>query len=125
MKFCFEDMAEKLNDVAEEAIANMDDVSDMVGQIMDSRATYKLWMGHDCLAVRSADDRTFQYYGGAEYIEKECRQQLGNYVFYSIDHNAELEPQYMDEEDEDKITGYTRSDRVSEWLDRIKDRNPA
>lgn len=44
-----------------------------------------LHKGEDFLAVSLGADRWLQYYGGFEYIEKEYRQQIGDYVFYSVD----------------------------------------
>ena len=37
----------------------------------------------DYIMVSKADDRTMQYYGGFEYVGKDCRTELGDYVLYS------------------------------------------
>ena len=37
------------------------------------------------VAVRASMDGTLQYYGGFEYIDKECRIVIGDYVFYSAE----------------------------------------
>ena len=35
------------------------------------------------ILVSSSDDNRLQYYGGFEYVEKQYRQEVGDYVFYS------------------------------------------
>ena len=45
----------------------------------------KLFANADCIAVYNGNDRTLQYYGGFEYIDKEYRHEMGDYVFYSAE----------------------------------------
>ena len=52
---------------------------------LDSRAGYSLFVNDECIAVRSYNDRSLQYYGGFEYIDKEDRKELGEWVFYMSD----------------------------------------
>jgi len=49
---------------------------------LDPRAAYKLWATNDCIIVPKSEDRNLQYYGGFEYVDKECRKEVGDYVFY-------------------------------------------
>ena len=51
---------------------------------LDPRAGYDLYITKDGIAVEKEADRVLQYYGGFEYVEKEFRTELGEYVFYSI-----------------------------------------
>jgi hypothetical protein len=52
---------------------------------LDRRSAYSVWVDEDALIVRKDEDRTLQYYGGFEYVEKEARTECGNYVIYTND----------------------------------------
>jgi hypothetical protein len=52
---------------------------------LDRRAAYRLWINEDCIVVDQANDRSLQYYGGFEYVDKEYRSTLGDYVIYLAD----------------------------------------
>ena len=52
---------------------------------LDTRCADKIYVQDQCIIVHTNDDRDLQYYGGFEYVEKEYRLALGNYVFYSSD----------------------------------------
>jgi hypothetical protein len=43
----------------------------------------KLFVSPDCIGVYKENDRSLQYYGGFEYIEKEYRHEMGDFVFYA------------------------------------------
>lgn len=77
------DAQECISEIGETLLkeATLED-STMLG--LDERCG-KLYVGDDFLAVSVGADRWLQYYGGFEYIEKEYRQQIGDYVFYSVD----------------------------------------
>ena len=51
---------------------------------LDSRAAYRLYVDadHTCIAVDKRNDRVLQYYGGFEYVDKDFRREMGNWVFY-------------------------------------------
>jgi hypothetical protein len=49
---------------------------------MDPRAGYRLYIDDECVAVDAENDRSLQYYGGFEYVDKEYRTEMGGYVFY-------------------------------------------
>jgi hypothetical protein len=51
---------------------------------LDPRAGYRLFISEECIAVPKTNDGSLQYYGGFEYVEKECRSDVGDYVFYFI-----------------------------------------
>lgn len=65
---------------------------------LDRRAAYRLFITDEVIAVTKNCDRTLQYYGGFEYVGKEYRQEIGDWVFYSAE-----------------------DDRVGEHLDRYKE----
>jgi hypothetical protein len=50
---------------------------------LDIRAGYTLYVDDECIAVSMDNDRSLQYYGGFEYIDKEYRSQVGDWVFYN------------------------------------------
>jgi hypothetical protein len=52
---------------------------------LDRRSAHKLFVSPYCIAVREGGDKTLQYYGGFEYVNKNCRKPLGGYVFYLAD----------------------------------------
>lgn len=49
---------------------------------LDDRAAYELYVNEDCIAIHESDDRSLQYYGGFEYVDKRHRAEMGDYVFY-------------------------------------------
>lgn len=48
---------------------------------LDSRCGM-LSVNEECIIVDKRNDRTLQYYGGFEYVDKEFRQEIGDYVIY-------------------------------------------
>lgn len=50
---------------------------------IDRRAAPALWANRDGIAIRSYNKGSFNYYAGAEYIDKEYVKEMGDYVFYS------------------------------------------
>ena len=50
---------------------------------LDRRAGYRLFVTEEVIAVTKDDDRSLQYYGGFEYVDKYCRTEIGEWVFYS------------------------------------------
>lgn len=49
---------------------------------LNPRSASTLYISEDAIAVNKHQDRTLQYYGGFEYVDKEFRKELGEYVFY-------------------------------------------
>jgi hypothetical protein len=52
---------------------------------LDSRAGRNLYVNEDVIVVAREDDQLLQYYGGFEYISKDARYVMGDYVFYMRD----------------------------------------
>ena len=50
---------------------------------LDCRAGYRLFVTEELIAVPKDDDRSLQYYGGFEYVDKYYRIEIGEWVFYS------------------------------------------
>lgn len=50
---------------------------------LDERSGYTLYVNEECIIVpNDYNDRQLQYYGGFEYVDKEFRQVIGDYVIY-------------------------------------------
>jgi hypothetical protein len=45
----------------------------------------RLFVNDEGIAVSKDSDRSLQYYGGFEYVDKDYRHELGEFVFYSVD----------------------------------------
>lgn len=80
----FEDMLQKCNELAEEAIDTAIVVSPKDCGV-DRRAASRMWRGKDFLAVSSHGKASFEYYSGFEYVAPELRLDVGGYVFYSTE----------------------------------------
>jgi hypothetical protein len=52
---------------------------------LDRRSAYTIWVDEDVLIVTKNEDRTLQYYGGFEYVDKNARMECGDYVVYTSD----------------------------------------
>jgi hypothetical protein len=52
---------------------------------LDRRAAYTLWVDEDAIIVTKNEDRTLQYFGGFEYVDKNARMECGDYVIYTDD----------------------------------------
>jgi hypothetical protein len=52
---------------------------------LDRRAAYRLWVTDEVIAVTKNCDRSLQYYGGFEYVDKDYRKEIGEWVFYSAE----------------------------------------
>ena len=50
---------------------------------LDRRAAYTLWVDEDAIIVTKNEDRTLQYFGGFEYVDKNARMECGDYVIYT------------------------------------------
>jgi len=63
----------------------------------------RLFVNEDGIAVSKDSDRSLQYYGGFEYVDKDYRHELGGYVFYTVDDDRVREhvEQYYEQEEEE------------------------
>ena len=96
-------LIEEINEQVRRHVMEMDRVSaDKLG--MDIRAGYRLYVDDECIVVDKDADRALQYYGGFEYVDKEYRQEMGDFVFYFRDDdrvNGHLETYESQEETEE------------------------
>lgn len=82
MFMCLFDFFEQADDLAQKYVDTLEEVlPEDLG--LDRRAGYRLWIGEDVIAVPVNADGSLQYYGGFEYVEKQYRNQIGSWVFYS------------------------------------------
>lgn len=52
---------------------------------IDRRAAYRVWVDKTCVVIERGDLRSFNYYGGGEYVDEEHVYQVGDYVIYMND----------------------------------------
>lgn len=70
---------------------------------LDIRAGYTLYIDEECIIVDKNNDRMLQYYGGFEYVDKDLRNAIGDYVIYTNggdDRVARCIDYYYDKENE-------------------------
>ena len=72
---------EELNDKLCTRTQNMTLVSaNMLG--LDIRAGHRLFIDNECIIVDKRNDRDLSYYGGFQYVDKDFRNEIGDYVVY-------------------------------------------
>jgi hypothetical protein len=84
------ELIENINTQVEERLANdtfnlLTNGADIEKAVGDRRAAYEIWVSEECVVVKKDHDRTLQYYGGYEYIDKSLRMEVGDYVVYFDD----------------------------------------
>jgi hypothetical protein len=78
------DMLDAIETVVQRHVQRMQEVlPEDLG--LDRRAGYRLYVDRDFIVCSAGNDRSLQYYGGFEYVDKECRREAGDWVFYSRD----------------------------------------
>jgi len=80
----FDELKNRLDELAEELISDATETNARTFGL-DERAGHQLWLteAQDAIVVAKQYDGSLQYYGGFEYVDKECRLECGDYVFYS------------------------------------------
>jgi len=84
LKMSTEYILERINEMVEEHLNNQFEMiqADKLG--LDYRCG-GVMISEDAIAVEKYRDGTLQYYGGFEYVDKDYRKEIGNYVFYLRD----------------------------------------
>lgn len=80
------DFVDEINEKVRRYVSKLTEVkAEELG--LDRRAGWTLWVDedHTCIVIPKDRDGSLQYYGGFEYIDKEYRNEMGDYVFYSRD----------------------------------------
>lgn len=73
-------LIDEINQKMIDFVVNMEQIeASDVG--LDPRCGY-ININEDCIIVPLFSDRVLQYYGGFEYVSKEYRQPMGEYVIY-------------------------------------------
>jgi len=79
------DMLERFNTEVKQYIDENMTVCTAESMGLDKRAGYHLYVSEDGIAVHERSRRSLEYYGGFEYVDRECVQTMGNYTFYLVD----------------------------------------
>ena len=79
------DMAEAIGEVVERNVRDNFELVSAEKLGLDRRAGYQLFVNEDAIVVTKHSDRSLQYYGGFEYVDKEYRVEMGDFVFYMAD----------------------------------------
>ena len=76
------DFCEQMTEKARRFVGQMTEVkAKQLG--LDPRSFYGVAYADESAIVVSKDqDRSLQYYGGFEYVDKDYRREVGDYVFY-------------------------------------------
>ena len=74
------DLADEVQDMVERHVAGMRRVS-AVDLGLDIRCG-RAYVDEDCIVVDAGNARSYNYYGGFEYIDDEDKRMLGDYVIY-------------------------------------------
>ena len=76
------DFCEQMTEKARQITAQMTEVSaEQLG--LDRRSFWGCaYVDESAIVVIKDQDRTLQYYGGFEYVDKDYRREVGDYVFY-------------------------------------------
>ena len=78
----FSDLMAKVNEAVEEFLSEAREAT-ATELGLDQRAFWgTAYVTSEGMAVLASTDRTLQYYGGFEYVNKEYRQVMGDWVFY-------------------------------------------
>jgi len=104
----FEDLMWKVSEAVEAFLSEAREVSaSELG--LDQRAAWgKVCVTPECLAVLADSEGSLRYYGGFEYVSKEYRVGMGEWVFYLAEddrvreHLAHVFPELRDGEWEDE-----------------------
>lgn len=92
----------EVNEVTKRFISENMEKVDAMSLRLDPRSASRLYVNTECIAVEVRYDSSLQYYGGFEYIDKEQRIQIGEYVFYAT------EPENYDSEYEGRVAEHIR-----------------
>jgi hypothetical protein len=80
----FDDLLNQVTDLATEFLAEAKLVNaDEVG--LDERCG-KVYVGNDFIATLAHNRRKLEYYGGFEYIDDDSKFTIGDYIFYTDNH---------------------------------------
>jgi hypothetical protein len=97
----FDNIISEVDAIVEEYVGKMERTrAERCG--LDARCG-RVYVGRECIAVDKHNDSALQYYGGFEYVDKDCRYELGTYVFYSANDDRVQEhlEEFFEAEDAD------------------------
>lgn len=97
------DMVDAINEVVERNVRDNFEMVNANKLGLDIRAGYQLFVNEDAIVVTKSSDRSLQYYGGFEYVDKDYRHEMGDFVFYMADDDRvreHIETFYCEEHEE-------------------------
>jgi hypothetical protein len=77
----FDAIQDKLNDTNDELLENSHLLKPLALGL-DLRSAYELHCTADFIAVNKQWRATLEYYGGFEYVDKDCVLTVGDYTYY-------------------------------------------
>jgi len=77
-----EDMLNEIQNMVEVGINQMMTEVEPEDLGLDRRSARVLYVSDECIAAHFNQRGTLDYYGGFEYVNAECVDVIGNYVFY-------------------------------------------
>jgi hypothetical protein len=84
IQYFIEDISEQVQNYVNENMEAVNLNETKIG--LDPRASYgPIFINRSGIAVKKNYDRNMQYYGGFEYVDKDYRYEMGDYVFYTVD----------------------------------------
>lgn len=99
------DMIDAVNTVVERNIRENMEPCKASELGLDNRAGYGLFVNEDFIAVDNGSRSSLDYYGGFEYVDRDCVTVIGDYTFYSADDDRvreHIETYYEKEVEEDE-----------------------
>ena len=81
----FYNLTQKINQQVEEFLSESCTQTTAKDLGIDERSCWTIWRCHDCVVIRRTDKNRFDYYAGGEYVDNDCVNIMGDYVFYSAD----------------------------------------
>ena len=80
----FYKLVEHVNDLADIFINDNMTLVEAKELSLDERCD-RLYINRDCIAIHRNMTGKVNYYGGFEYVNKECVDNIGDYVFYNCE----------------------------------------
>lgn len=81
----FNNVIEEIDSLVEDVIVDMRKTTGKDCGLDDRCGT--VWVSKDCIAIRANTKKSFEYYGGLEYVDRDEVVELPGYVIYSAEHH--------------------------------------
>ena len=81
-------LTDTVNQIVDKYLKNMDSIIPSEYNI-DRQCGNIMWINTESIAIKKKDKDRFWYYGGFEYVNKDCITEIGDYIFITPDHNSD------------------------------------